>query len=73
LYLQDIDDDLHSGIRRDEDKTTLTPEDYGDMHTDNRTDDDDDEEAVDNHLNVELIVNMGTNDKRRGRGCQPDT
>jgi len=42
------------------------------MHTDNRTDDND-EEAVDNHLNVELIVNMGTNDERRGRGCQPDT
>jgi len=63
-------DDL--GIRRDEDETTLTPEDYRDMHTDNRTDDDD-EEAVDNHLNVELIVNMGTNDERRGRGCQPDT
>jgi hypothetical protein len=36
LYLQDIDDDLQSGIRRDEDETALTPEDYGDMHTDNR-------------------------------------
>jgi hypothetical protein len=35
LYLQDIDDDIHSGIRReDEDETTPTPEDYGDMHTD---------------------------------------
>jgi hypothetical protein len=29
--------------------------------------DEDDEEAVDNYLNVELIMNMGTNDKRRGR------
>ena len=51
MYLQDIDDDLHSGIRCNEDKTTLSPEDYGDMHTDNRTDDgdgddDDDEEVV---------------------------
>ena len=35
LYLQDIDDDLQSGIRCIEDETTLTPEDYGDMHTKN--------------------------------------
>jgi hypothetical protein len=35
LYLQDIGDDLHSGIRREEDETTPTPEDNGDMHTDN--------------------------------------
>jgi hypothetical protein len=37
LYLQDIDDDLHSGIQREEDKTTPTPEeDYGDMHSHRR-------------------------------------
>jgi hypothetical protein len=35
LYLQDIDDDQHSGIRCNNDETTLTPEDYRDMHTDN--------------------------------------
>jgi hypothetical protein len=28
---------------------------------------DDDEEAVDKYLNVELIMNMGTNDERCGR------
>jgi hypothetical protein len=67
LYLQDIDDDLHSGIRRAEDETTPTPADYGDMHTDDQPDEDDDEEAVDNYLNVELIMNRGTNDERRGR------
>jgi hypothetical protein len=63
LYLQDIDDDLHSGIRCAEDETTPTPADYGDMHTDDRPDDDD-ESAVDNHLNVELIMNMGTNEPK---------
>jgi hypothetical protein len=35
------------------------------MHTDERPEDND-EEAVDNYLNVELIMNMGTNDERRG-------
>jgi hypothetical protein len=65
-YKADIDDDLHSGIRREEDKTTPTTEDYGDMHTDDQPDDDN-EEAVDNYLNVELIMNMGTNDERWGR------
>ena len=28
---------------------------------------DDDEEAIDKYLNIELIMNMGTNDERRGR------
>ena len=36
------------------------------MHTDERPDDDD-EEAVDKYLNVELIMDVGTNDERRGR------
>jgi hypothetical protein len=27
---------------------------------------DDDKEAVDKYLNIELMMNMGTNDKRRG-------
>jgi hypothetical protein len=40
--------------------------DYGDMLTDKRPDDED-EVAVDKYLNVELIMNMGTNDERRGR------
>ena len=35
------------------------------MHTDDRPNDDN-EEAVDNYLNVELIMNMGTNDERWG-------
>ena len=36
------------------------------MNTEERPEDDD-EEAVDKYLNVELIMNMGTNDERRGR------
>jgi hypothetical protein len=36
------------------------------MHTDERPEDDD-KEAVDKYLNVELIMNMGTNDERRGQ------
>jgi hypothetical protein len=36
------------------------------MHTDKRPEDDDDKEAIDKYLNVELIMNMGTNDERRG-------
>jgi hypothetical protein len=44
---------------------TPSAEDYGDMHTDERPGDND-EEAIDKYLNVELIMNMGTNDERRG-------
>jgi hypothetical protein len=69
LYLQDIDDDLNSGVRHENDEiapsdevrddskldTTPTSEDYGDMHTDERPEDE--------YLNVELIMNMGTNDE----------
>jgi hypothetical protein len=36
------------------------------MITDDRPEDND-EEAIDKYLEVELIMNMGTNDKRRGR------
>jgi hypothetical protein len=36
------------------------------MNTEERPEDDD-EEAVDKYLNVELIMNMGTNDERSGR------
>jgi hypothetical protein len=36
------------------------------MNTEERPEDDD-EEAVDKYLNVELIMNTGTNDERHGR------
>jgi hypothetical protein len=66
MYLDDIDDDLNSGVTRADEQTTPSTADYGDMNIDERPDDDD-KEAVDKYLNVELIMNMGTNDERRGR------
>jgi hypothetical protein len=48
------------------DANTPSPDEYGDMNIDERPEDDD-EEAIDKYLNVELIMNMGTNDERRGR------
>jgi hypothetical protein len=65
LYLQDIKDDYNSGVRHDDD-TTPPQADYGDMNTEERPKDDD-EEAVDKYLNVELIMNTGTSDERHGR------
>ena len=66
MCLDDIDNDANPGvIHADEDHITPSAEDYGDMHTDERPEDDD-EEAIDKYLNVELIMNMGTNDERRG-------
>ena len=41
---------------------TPTAMEYDDMHTDERPDDDD-EEAIDKYLNVELIMDIGTNDE----------
>ena len=66
MYLEDIDDDENAGIAHGDEDTTPTAEDYDDMHTDERPDADD-EEAIDKYLNVELILNVGTNDERRGR------
>ena len=63
LYLQDINNDLNSGVRHEEDKTTPDSADYGDMHTEKRPEDDH-KEAVDKYLNVKLIMNVGTNNKR---------
>ena len=39
--------------------------DYGDMHANERSEDDD-KKAIDKYLNAELILNMGTHDERRG-------
>jgi hypothetical protein len=37
------------------------------MNTEDKRPKDDDEEAGDKHLNVKLVMNMGTNDERCGR------
>jgi hypothetical protein len=53
LYFQVIDDDLNSGgVRIEADQTTPSSEDYGDMHTDERPENDD-KEAVDKYLKDE--------------------
>ena len=63
MYLEDIEDENHLGIcHTTNDLNTLTAMEYDDMHTDDRPDDDD-EEAIDKYLNVELIMNVGTNDE----------
>jgi hypothetical protein len=75
LYMQDIDDerDENPGVVRDPglDPTdnpvnVPTNEEYGDMLIDERPEADD-EEAVDKYLNAELILDVGTNNERRGR------
>ena len=65
MYLEDIEDDNHLGICHANDLNTPTATEYDDMHTDDRPDDDD-EEAVNKYLNVELIMDIGTNDERCG-------
>jgi hypothetical protein len=62
MYLEDIEDEDHLGIRHANDLNTPTAAEYDDMHTDDRPDDDD-EEAIDKYLNVELIMDVGTNDE----------
>ena len=63
MYLEDINNDKHLGIFHVNDLNTLTAAEYDDMHTDDRPDDDDEEEAIDKYLNVELIMDVGTNDE----------
>ena len=62
MYLDDINDDMNPGVTREDDRNTPSKSDYGDMLT-NKRPNDEDEEAVDKYLNVELIMNMGTNDE----------
>jgi hypothetical protein len=60
---------LHQATKSE---TTLTRYDAkrrglrGHAYTDERPEGDD-EEAVEKYLNVELVMNLGTNDERRGR------
>ena len=74
MYLENIDDENHLGIwhandlntptATEYDLNTPTAMEYDDIHTDDRpNDDDDEEEAIDKYLNVELIMGIGTNDE----------
>ena len=65
MYLKDIEDMDHLSIRHTNDLNTPTAAEYDDMHTDDRPDDDNDE-AVDKYLNIELIMDVGSNDEQRG-------
>ena len=65
MYLEDIDDDDNPGIHHGDYMNTPTKNKYDDMTLKTRPDDDD-EEAIHKYLNVELIMNVGTNDERCG-------
>ena len=63
MNLEDIEDENHLGICHANDLNTLTATEYDDMHTDDRPDDDE-EEAINKYLNVELIMDIGANDEQ---------
>jgi hypothetical protein len=65
MYLDDIEEDKNPGVAHMDNIDMPDPEDYGDMNTKDQPEEDD-EEAIDKYLNVELIMNMGTNDERCG-------
>jgi hypothetical protein len=68
MYLDDVEvDDRNAnlGIQHGDDMTP-TAEEYGDMIVDERPDDDD-EDVIDNYLNAELLLDVSTNNERRGR------
>jgi hypothetical protein len=66
LYLQDIDIDENPGVAYGADLTTTpTDDEYGDMMQEERPEADDD--VLDNYINMELILDQGTDAERRGR------
>ena len=65
MYLDDIDNDENPGVAYMHDEHTPSSEEYGNMNMDEWPEDDD-EEAINKYLNIELIMNMGTNDERHG-------
>jgi hypothetical protein len=63
-FLEDIVDDNSIGAIGE--KCIMpTDEEYGDMLVEERPEEDD--EAIDKYLNMELTLGVGTDDKRRGR------
>ena len=66
MYLEDIEDMDHLGVCQANDFNMPTAAEYDDMHMDDRPDDND-EEAIDKYLNVELIMDVGTNNEQCGR------
>ena len=66
MFLDDVDLDDNPGIQYGDAGHTPNADEYGDMNIEARPDDDD-EEAIDKYLNVELILDVGTDGERRGR------
>jgi hypothetical protein len=64
-YLEDIEADENPGVNV-EGGVMPSAEEYDDMVTEERPEDDD-EEAIDKYLNMELIMDVGTENERRGR------
>ena len=65
MYLEDTEDTDHLGICQANDLNTPTATEYDDMHTDDRPNDDD-EEAIDKYLNIELIMDVRSNNEQHG-------
>jgi hypothetical protein len=56
MYLDEFDDDMNPGVVHNNKESNMpSAEDYGDMNTNERPEDDD-KEAIDTYLNVELIM-----------------
>ena len=64
-FLEDIEIDDSGGVTT-EHGVTPDEEEYGDMLRGEQPEDDD-EEAIDHYLNMELIMDVGTSGERRGR------
>ena len=64
-FLEDIEIDDSGGVTT-EHGVAPDDEEYGDMLRGERPEDDD-EEAIDRYLNMELIMDVGTSGERRGR------
>ena len=66
MFLNDIKLDTNPGIHHGDIDHTPSTNEYDDMNIRDRLDDNDDEGAINKYLNVELILDVGTNDERRG-------
>ena len=66
MYLDNVDDkDLNPGVTSNDDLNMPSVDNYRDMIIDEQPEEDD-EKVINKYLNVELLMNVGTNDKRCG-------
>ena len=63
MFLDNIKLDTNPGIHYGDIDHTPSANEYGDMNIKDRLDDND-EEAINKYFNVELILDVGTNDKQ---------